>query len=73
MSELSPIIEILQSENTCAVIVGDFNINLLQIFECDKFSEVFDLMFNFFPKLHFPPDFQAFMQSHLSDILQNCT
>ena len=33
ISELSPIIEILQSENTFAAIVGDFNINLLQISE----------------------------------------
>ena len=32
ISELSPIIEIIQRENTYAAIVGDFNINLLQIF-----------------------------------------
>ena len=32
VSELSPIMEILQSENTNAAILGDFNINLLQIF-----------------------------------------
>ena len=31
VSELSPIMEILQSENTYAAIVGYFNINILQI------------------------------------------
>ena len=52
VSELSPIMEILQSENTYAAIVGDFNINLLQISEGEKFGEFFDLMCtnNFFPK-----------------------
>ena len=29
ISELSPIIDIIQRENTYAAIVGDFNINLL--------------------------------------------
>ena len=32
-SEFSPIVDILQKENNYAVIVGDFNINLLQINE----------------------------------------
>ena len=32
-SDLPPIIDIIQCENTYAVIVGDFNINLLQISE----------------------------------------
>ena len=59
ISELSPIIEILQSENTYAAIVGDFNINLLQISEREKFGEFFDLMCtnNFFPKITFPTRF----------------
>ena len=36
MSDLSPIIDIIQGENTYAAIVGDFNINLLQISERKK-------------------------------------
>ena len=43
ISELSPIIAILRSENTYAAIVGDFNINLLQISEREKFGDFFDL------------------------------
>ena len=59
ISELSPIIAILQSENTYAAIVGDFNINLLQISEREKFGDFFDLMCtnNFFPKISFPTRF----------------
>ena len=59
VSELSPIMEILQSENTYAAIVGDFNINILQISEREKFGEFFDLMCtnNFFPKITFPTRF----------------
>ena len=58
-SELSPMMVILQSENTYAAIVGDFNINLLQISECEKFGEFFDLMCTniFFPKITFPTRF----------------
>ena len=61
ISELSPIIEILQNANTYAVIVGDFNINLLQISEREKFDDFFDLMCtsNFFPKKAFLPDLQG--------------
>ena len=59
MLELSPIMEILQSENTYAAIVGDFNINLLQISEREKFGDFFDLMCtnNFFLKITFPTRF----------------
>ena len=35
LSELSPVLDILQRENTYAAVVGDFNINLLQINERD--------------------------------------
>ena len=51
ISELSPIIAILQSEKTYAAIVGDCNINLFQISEREKFGDFFDLMCtnNFFP------------------------
>ena len=36
LSELSPVLHILQKENSYAAIVGDFNINLLQINEREK-------------------------------------
>ena len=59
ISELSPIIDIIQRENTYAAIVGDFNINLLQISEREKFGDFLDLMCtnNFFPKISFPTRF----------------
>ena len=57
--ELSPIIKILQSENTYTAIVCDFNINLRKISERDKLGEFFDLMCtnNFFTKITFPTRF----------------
>ena len=33
LSELSPVLDILQKENSYAAIVGDFNTNLLQMNE----------------------------------------
>ena len=56
IEEMSPIINTLQKENKYATIVGDFNINLLQINEREKFDEFFDLMCtnNFFPKITLP-------------------
>ena len=59
LKELSPIIDILQKENTYGAVVGDFNINLLQIGEREKFEEFFDLMCtnNFFPKITLPTRF----------------
>ena len=44
VNELSPIIDILQKENSYASPVGDYNINLLQINEPEKYAEFFDLM-----------------------------
>ena len=57
--ELSRMVEILQSENNYTANVGDFIIGLLQIAECDKFVEFFDLMCtnNLFPKIAFPARF----------------
>ena len=59
ISELSPIIYIVQRENTYAAIVGDFNINLLQISEREKFGDFLDLTCtnNLFPKISFPTRF----------------
>ena len=52
----SPIVDLLHIENKCATVVGDFNVNLLQINERETFSECFDMMFtnSFFPKSRCP-------------------
>ena len=59
LSELSPVLDILQKENTYAAIVGDFNINLLQINEREKFEDFYDLMCtnSFYPKITLPTRF----------------
>ena len=56
IEKMSPIINTLQKENKYATIVGDFNINLLQINEREKFDEFFYLMCtnHFFPKITLP-------------------
>ena len=50
---MSHIINTLQKENKYATIVGDFNMNLLQINEREKIDEFSHLMCtnNFFPKI----------------------
>ena len=59
VSELSPIIKLLQSENTYSSTVGDFHTNLLKYSEHDTFVEFFDLMClnNFFPTITFSTRF----------------
>ena len=54
--ELSPIIDLLQSKNKYAAVVGDFNINMLQNNEREKFSEFFDMICtnSFFPQITLP-------------------
>ena len=56
LSELSPVLDILQKENSYTAIVGDFNINLLQINEREKFEDFFDLLCtnSFYPKITLP-------------------
>ena len=56
IDEISPIIDIIQKENGYAAIVGDFNINLLQVNEREKYAEFLDLMCtnNFFPRITLP-------------------
>ena len=44
IDEISPIIDIIQKENSYVAIVGDFNINLLQVNEREKYAEFLDLM-----------------------------
>ena len=56
INEMSPIIDQLKKENSYAAISGDFNINLLQINEREKYDDFFDMMCtnNFYPKIMFP-------------------
>ena len=44
LSELSPVLDILQKANTQAAVVSDLNKNLLQINGCEIFEDFFDLM-----------------------------
>ena len=44
INEISPIIDILRKENSFVAVVGDFNINLLQVDEREKYAEFIDLM-----------------------------
>lgn len=61
LTEISPVIESLQNKNGLTILAGDFNINLLQINEREKFAEFFDLMCtnNFLPKVTLPTRFSA--------------
>ena len=56
IDEMSPIIDKLKKENSYAAISGDFNINLLQINEREKYDDFFDMMCsnNFYPKIMLP-------------------
>ena len=53
---MSPIIDKLKKENSYTAISGDFNINLLQINDREKYDDFFDMMCsnNFYPKIMFP-------------------
>ena len=39
----TPILHVLGTENSYAVLVGDFNVDLLKLNECDKFCDLYDL------------------------------
>ena len=73
IEEMSPIINTLQKENKYATIVGDFNINFLQINEREKYDEFLDLMCTdiFFSKNNSSnPQLKAILYSHWSNVLQ---
>ena len=59
LNEFSPIISSLGKEKSDTIIVGDFNINLLELNDREKFCEVFDLMCSnsLFPHITFPTRF----------------
>ena len=56
INEMSPIRDKLKKENRYAAISGDFNINLLQINEREKYDDFVDMMCTnkFYPKIMFP-------------------
>lgn len=61
LTEITPILDVIQKENSYAALVGDFNINLLHINEREKFAEYFDLFCtnNFLPKITLPTRFST--------------
>ena len=69
LSELSPVLDILQKE-IYAAIVGDFNINLQQINEREKFEDFFDLICTngFYPKITLPTRFLK----HSCSLIDQC-
>ena len=70
-TEFSPIIGILQKENKYAIIVEDFNINLLQFTERAKSTEFFDMMYtySFFPKITLPTRYGTHSGSLIDQML----
>ena len=52
IDQISPIIDIIQKENSYVAIVGDFNINLLQVNKREKICRIFrpDVHQQLFPK-----------------------
>ena len=59
IEEFSPVVDKFSKNMSRGVIVGDFNINLLQIQEREKFGDFFDLMCvnGFLPKITLPTRF----------------
>ena len=59
LSEISPILSNLGNKSQTAIIVGDFNLDLLQIENRDVLQEYLDLFLghSFYPKLTFPTRF----------------
>ena len=59
IEEFSPIVDRIGKNMSHGIMVGDFNINLLQIQEREKFGDFFDLMCvnGFLPKITFPTRF----------------
>ena len=56
---MKPIVDTLDKENCTALFSGDFNINLLEINDREKYQEYFDLFVTraFYPKLTLPTRF----------------
>ena len=70
--EISPIIDIIQEENSYVAVVGCFNINLLQADEREKFVEILDLLCtnNFFPRITLPTRIAKRSQSLIDQIFR---
>ena len=43
IDDSTPILHVLGTENSYAVLVGDFNVDLLKLNECDTFCDLYDL------------------------------
>ena len=59
LGEIAPIVRSIGGNNNSAVLVGDFNLDLLQVDYREVFQEYLDLFMNnsFYPKLTFPTRF----------------
>ena len=59
IGELTPIVHKIGKECAYALLVGDFNIDLLQINEREKFSKFFDMLCtnSFYPRVTLPTRF----------------
>ena len=59
LHEFKPVLEIFDKGNSSKIIAGDFNINLLELNDRQKFQEYFDTFVTkgFYPKLTLPTRF----------------
>ena len=70
IDQISPIIDIIQKENSYVAIVSDFNINLLQVNKREKYAEFLDLMCtnSFFLRITLPTRITKRSQSLIDQI-----
>ena len=70
INEFNPVISSLASENKSIVLAGDFNINVLQIANRQKFADFLDIMMasGFLPKITHPTRFAKKSASLLDQI-----
>ena len=70
IDDITPILHVLGTENSNAVLVGDFNVDLLKLTERDKFYDLYDLFTTngFFPKISVPTRFTTNTCSQIDQI-----
>ena len=70
LKEFVPVIENLGRDNKNAILTGDFNIDLTQVHEREKYAEFLDVMMNngFLPKIMLPTRFALRTASLLDQI-----
>ena len=77
ISEIRPIVEILDKENSHILFTGDFNIDLLKINEREKFQDYFDLFVSrgLFPTISLPTRFSrrncTLIDQSFTNVFQN--